>query len=111
MIPFFVVPALPVIGGTFRRRNSNTGDTMKSQNSVQVRSAKKGLTIKSGVKSGGFALNHNQIVRAGLPIKSSIKAGGFSVNHNPTLRAGLPIKSSVKSGGMMLNHNQTLMAY
>ena len=37
------------------------------------------MKIKSAVKAGGFALNHN----TGMKVKSAVKAGGIiTANHN-----------------------------
>ena len=45
------------------------------------------MTIKTNVKAGGGALNHNQ---SGIAVKSTVKAGlgggGSYLNHNQTTR-------------------------
>ena len=43
------------------------------------------MRVKSNVKAGGTAINHNQAVK-GLRVKSSVKAGAFGLNHNQTVR-------------------------
>jgi hypothetical protein len=49
------------------------------------------MQVKTRVKAGGIALNHNEtLVRAqrpatGLKVKTRIKAGGLALNHNETL--------------------------
>jgi hypothetical protein len=49
------------------------------------------MQVKTRVKAGGLAVNHNEtLVRAqqpatGLKVKTRIKAGGLSANHNETL--------------------------
>jgi len=42
-----------------------------------------GLKVSTGVKAGGFSMNHN---RAGLKVRASVKAGGLSMNHNRRAR-------------------------
>jgi hypothetical protein len=43
----------------------------------------KGLAIKTSIKAGGLAMNHN---RSALKVRSSVKAGGIWVgNHNRAL--------------------------
>ena len=44
------------------------------------------MKIKTNIKAGGIALNHNQTV--GLKIKSGVKAGGISMQHNRELSVG-----------------------
>ena len=41
----------------------------------------KKVKVKTNVKAGKIALNHNQTVR-GLRVKSNVKAGKLGVNHN-----------------------------
>lgn len=51
-----------------------------------------------------------------MKVKTNVKAGGRAFNHNETLvrRApnppGLKVKTNIKAGGSMLNHNETLVA-
>ena len=42
------------------------------------------MKVKSNVKAGAIAPNHNQAVK-GLRVKSSVKAGALTGNHNQTL--------------------------
>ena len=43
------------------------------------------MKVKSNVKAGGINLaNHNQTIK-GLRIKSSVKAGKIAFNHNQTV--------------------------
>jgi len=43
-----------------------------------------------------------------MKVKSNVKAGKLAVNHNQSVK-GLRVKSSVKAGGVRLsNHNQTV---
>ena len=39
------------------------------------------MKVKTGIKAGGWSLNHNE-AQGGLKVKTGIKAGGFGVNHN-----------------------------
>jgi hypothetical protein len=72
------------------------------------------MRIKTNVKAGKIALNHNQTVKR-LRVKSKIKAGipgdcddwGCGMNHNQAIRR-LRVRSNVKAGRIALNHNQTL---
>jgi hypothetical protein len=57
---------------------SKKGNPMKSK--------KSGLVVKSNVKAGGIALNHNRkALKSGLMVKSNVKAGGIVLNHNRAL--------------------------
>ena len=50
-----------------------------------------------------------------MQVKTQVKAGGVAINHNQTLvrdqgpRQPLKVKTQVKAGGVALNHNQTLV--
>jgi hypothetical protein len=78
-----------------------------------------GLRVKTRVKAGALAPNHNETqVRdshsaAGLRVKTRIKAGALAPNHNETqvrdsnLAAGLRVKTRVKAGALAPNHNET----
>lgn len=44
---------------------------------------KNGLKVKTRVKAGAIASNHNQTAK-GLRVKSRIKAGRIATNHNPS---------------------------
>ena len=50
-----------------------------------------------------------------MQVKTKVKAGGVALNHNQTLvrdrvpRQPLKVKTYVQAGGMPLNHNQTLV--
>jgi hypothetical protein len=65
-------------------------------------STKTGLPIKTNVKAGGLAINHNR----GLTVRSAVKARGLlTANHN----RGLTVRSAVKAGGLSTaNHNRGL---
>jgi len=55
------------------------------------------MKIKTNVKAGGIALNHNQKVASGLKVKIGIKVGfDPDGNHNQTM--GLKVKTNVKAG-------------
>jgi len=56
------------------------------------------MKIRTNVKAGGLATNHNQTATRGIKVKSGVKAGGLSVNHNQTTAHGLKVKSGVKAG-------------
>jgi hypothetical protein len=49
------------------------------------------MRVKSGVKAGSLAANHNETLMRELPkvrgmrVKSGVKAGGLAMNHNETL--------------------------
>ena len=43
------------------------------------------MKVKSSVKAGAIASNHNQSVK-GLRVKSSVKAGKITTNHNQTVK-------------------------
>jgi hypothetical protein len=44
------------------------------------------MKVKSSVKAGGLnTQNHNQSVK-GLRVKSSVKAGAIAINHNQTVK-------------------------
>ena len=63
-----------------------------------------GLSVKSAIKAGGVkAYNHNRKV---LAVKTGVKAGGFQMNHT---RGALNVKTGVKAGGVRAyNHNRSL---
>jgi hypothetical protein len=42
------------------------------------------MRIKSSVKAGKLASNHNQAVKR-LRVKTNVKAGAIAANHNQTL--------------------------
>ncbi len=50
-----------------------------------------------------------------MKVKTNLKAGGLAINHNETLvrdipkARGLKVKTHLKAGGMFLNHNETLV--
>ena len=50
------------------------------------------MKIKTNVKAGLIAANHNQIVAHGLKVKTGVKAGDVSMQHNQTVvnRPGFP---------------------
>lgn len=66
------------------------------------------MKVKTTVKAGRLATNHNQSVK-GLRVKSSVKAGNDRIitNHNQTV-TGLRVKSKVKAGGISVNHSQSI---
>ena len=55
------------------------------------------MKIRTNVKAGGLATNHNQTASRGLKVKTKVKAGGI-MNHNQTATRGLKVKSGVKAG-------------
>jgi hypothetical protein len=50
-----------------------------------------------------------------MQVKTKVKAGSVALNHNQTLvrdqvpRQPLKVKTHVKAGGVAINHNQTLV--
>jgi hypothetical protein len=58
------------------------------------------MTIRTQLKAGKLATNHNE----GLRVRSAIKAGGLNLNHNEALR----VRSTIKAGGVEGQHNETL---
>jgi hypothetical protein len=46
------------------------------------------MKVKSNIKAGKLAVNHNQAVACGLRVKSNVKAGKLAANHNQTIRKG-----------------------
>ena len=42
-----------------------------------------------------------------MKVKSKVRAGRIAGNHNQTMK-GLRVKSSVKAGKIAFNHNQTV---
>jgi hypothetical protein len=44
------------------------------------------MKVKSSVKAGKIALNHNQAVK-GLRVKAGVKAGRIVSNHNQTVNS------------------------
>ena len=55
------------------------------------------MRIKTNVKAGRLASNHNQTIRS-LKVKSGIKAGKLASNHNQTISSGLRVKTNVRAG-------------
>jgi hypothetical protein len=49
----------------------------------------------------------------GLKVKTSLKAGALASNHNETLTRdssrGLKVKTSLKAGQLAANHNETMV--
>jgi hypothetical protein len=60
------------------------------------------MKIKSNVKAGALADNHNQTASRGLKVKSNVKAGGITNNHSQTAARGLKVKSGVKAGSFFV---------
>jgi len=56
------------------------------------------MKIKTNVKAGAVASNHNQTVARGLKVKTNVRAGGIALNHNQTVARGLKVKTNVKAG-------------
>lgn len=58
------------------------------------------MKVKTHLKAGGLAMNHNEtLVRAPRPtqslkVKTHVKAGGIALNHNETLVCDTPRKRS-----------------
>ena len=63
------------------------------------------MTIRTQVKAGRLAANHNEALR----VRSTLRAGQggrLASNHNEALR----VRSTVKAGKIILNHNEALRA-
>ena len=64
------------------------------------------MKIKTNVKAGGIALNHNQTAARALKVKPNVKAdavgngdgGGSNLQHNRTMARGLKVKTGIKAG-------------
>jgi hypothetical protein len=56
------------------------------------------MKIKTNVKAGKLAANHNQTAARGLKVKTNVKAGKIATNHNQTVARGLKVKTGVKVG-------------
>ena len=56
------------------------------------------MKVKTNVKAGAIATNHNQTVSRGLKVKTKVKSGGINLNHNQTAARGLKVKTNVKAG-------------
>jgi ribosomal protein L13E len=70
--------------------------------------SKPGLKVKSNVKAGALASNHNQTASRGLKVKTNVKAGlavdvRQKLNHNQTVARGLKVKTNVKAGGIIVD--------
>jgi hypothetical protein len=65
---------------------------------VKSKRRRTSLKIKTNVKAGGIATNHNQTTARGLKVKTNMKAGGTVPNHNLTAARGLRVKTNVKAG-------------
>jgi hypothetical protein len=98
-------------GGLAMQSPSHTHSTMtRPQTSVQTPA----LRVKTHVKAGGLAVNHNETLVRGprptarLKVKTHVKAGG-TMNHNETLvrtarpAASLQVKMQVKSGSIIVH--------
>lgn len=49
------------------------------------------------------------VAKAGPSVKTQVKVGLTAGNHNQTAaKAGLPVKTQVKAGRLTLNHNHTI---
>jgi len=56
------------------------------------------MRTKTRVQAGrGVNLNHNQTLLSGLKLKTTVKAGQLAANHNQIV-AGLSVKTSLKAG-------------
>jgi hypothetical protein len=60
------------------------------------------LRVRSTVRAGKIAINHSEP----LQVRSALKAGKLSANHSESLR----VRSTLKAGGVSVNHNETQRA-
>jgi hypothetical protein len=58
------------------------------------------MTVKSQLKAGKLAANHNEPLR----VRSAVRAGKIALNHSEALQ----VRSSIKAGKIVLNHNEKL---
>jgi hypothetical protein len=58
------------------------------------------MTIRTNLKAGKLAANHNEA----LQIRSALKAGRLVANHSQALQ----VRTAVRAGGIWQNHNEAL---
>ena len=54
-----------------------------TRKTVRKTTKRSGIRVRSRVKAGAIAANHNQATK-GLRVKSRVKAGAIAANHNHT---------------------------
>jgi hypothetical protein len=59
------------------------------------------------VESGCKQPPTNEIKEHTMNVKTKLKAGRIALNHNETATSGLRIRTGVTSGGISLQHNET----
>jgi hypothetical protein len=58
------------------------------------------------IKTSGTSLNHNE-AQGGLKVRTGIKSGKLAANHNEAQsRGGLKVRTGIKSGKLVANHNE-----
>ena len=58
------------------------------KNQIKTQTAATGLKIRTGIKSGKLASNHNQTAETGLKVRTNVRAGHLASNHNQALIRG-----------------------
>jgi hypothetical protein len=92
------------LGGVFSLEVEDQGGAAQCVTSISKR-RRTGIKIKSNVKAGSLAQNHNQTVTRGLKVKTNVKAGSAMkrANHNQTAARGLRLKTNDRAGGVILD--------
>ena len=72
-----------------------------------------GLVIRSAVRAGKIAINHNQRERRarGVTTRTTLKAGRLAGNHSAaqSRARGIGTRTSLRAGKIILNHSATLL--
>jgi uncharacterized protein (DUF302 family) len=73
---------------------------MKTENTIATKDVldRTGMKVRTNVKAGKLATNHNQTMAKGLRVRTNIKAGKLATNHNQTVAMRLPVRTNVKAG-------------
>ena len=67
------------------------------------------MTTSTNRKVNELTNNQNEMIArvGGLPVRTNVKAGGLATNHNETLfagtNAGLRVRTNVKAGGAIVH--------
>ena len=55
------------------------------KNQIKAQSAASGLKVRTSIKSGRLATNHNEAAKSGLKVRTNLRAGHLASNHNQAL--------------------------